>query len=156
MTPFLALAIGFVAGLRSLTAPAAVTWAACYGALDLHGTPLQFMGSRVSVAIFSLLALMEYVADLLPRTPRRTMPGPLITRIVLGGLSGASLTVASHQSAVIGALFGAVGALIGAYAGYEARRRLVSGLRVKDAYVAIPEDLVAILLAYLIVTSVSP
>jgi uncharacterized membrane protein len=153
MTPLLALGIGFVAGLRSLTAPAAVSWAACLGVLDLGGTPLQFMGSRVAVAIFTFLALLEYVADLLPRTPARTTPGPLITRMVLGGLAGASLALAGGQSAVIGAEFGGLGALIGAFAGYQARRRLVSGLGVKDAFVAIPEDLVAILLAYLIVTA---
>jgi len=147
----LAISIGFVAGLRSLTAPAAVSWAACLGVLDLSGSSLHFMGSRVAVGIFTFLALLEYVADLLPRTPARTTPGPLITRMVLGGLSGAALAVAGHQSPIIGVALGALGALIGAFIGYQARRRLVRALGVKDAFVAIPEDLVAILLAYLIV-----
>lgn len=147
-----ALGIGIVAGLRSFTAPAAVSWAACLGWLNLHGTALQFMGSRVAVVILSLLALAEYVADKLPRTPNRTKPGPLTGRIVMGGLTGACLTVAAQQSLLAGAVLGGVGAVIGAYGGYQIRRRLVSGLRVKDIVIAIPEDLVAIGLAYLFVS----
>jgi uncharacterized membrane protein len=52
---------------------------------------------------------------------------------------------------MVGVLFGGVGALIGAFAGYQARRQLVRGLGVKDALIAVPEDLIAIALAYLIV-----
>ena len=73
----LAAGIGFVAGLRSLTAPAAVSWAAHLGWLDLQGSPLAFMGSMAAVAIFSILALAELVADKLPTTPNRTTPGPV-------------------------------------------------------------------------------
>jgi uncharacterized membrane protein len=145
--------IGFVAGMRSLTAPAAVSWAAYLGWLNLEGSPLAFMGSRVAVAIFTGLALLEYVTDLLPMTPARTKPGPLIARIIMGGLAGACLSVSAGQSISVGAVPGAIGAVIGAFAGYEIRRRLVGRLRVKDAFVAVPEDLVAIGLAYLFVSS---
>jgi uncharacterized membrane protein len=146
-----AVGIGFVAGLRSLTAPAAVSWAAHLGFLHLQHSPLAFMSSTVAVAILSLLAVGEYVGDLLPKTPRRTEPGPLIARAVTGGLSGACLFISGNQSLPIGVLLGAVGAVMGAFAGYEARKRLVSGLKVKDAVIAIPEDLVAICLAYFMV-----
>ena len=148
----LALAIGIVAGLRSMTAPAAVSWAACVGWLQLAGTPLAFMGSQAAVAILSLFAVAEYVADKLPRTPNRTKPGPLIGRIVMGGLAGACLSVSAGQGFAPGAVVGGIGAVVGAFAGYEARRRLVSGLKVKDLLIAIPEDLVAMGLAYLIVS----
>ena len=147
----LAFCIGFVAGLRSLTAPAAVSWAAHLGWLDLQDTGLAFVGSTLTVVILSLAALFEYVADLLPTTPRRTMKGPLIGRVVLGGFSGACLTVAANQSWLLGAIAGAIGGVVGAFSGYEIRRRLVSGLKVKDAFVAIPEDLIAIGLAFLLV-----
>jgi uncharacterized membrane protein len=148
----LALGIGIVAGLRALTAPAAVSWAACLGWIDLHGTPLAFMGSRVAVLIFSLGAMAEYVVDKLPRTPNRTRPGSVIARMVLGGLAAACLSVSAGQSLLVGALLGGIGALIGTFGGYHIRRRLVSGLRVKDIVIAIPEDLVAIGLAYLLVS----
>ncbi len=148
----LVLAIGFVAGLRSMTAPAAVSWAACLGWINLHGSPLQWMGSRIAVAIFSVAAVVELGADKLPKTPSRTAPGPLIGRIVLGGLSGASLAIAANGSWLTGALLGGIGAVIGAFAGYEIRRRLVRALGVKDTVVALAEDLVAIGLAYLTVS----
>jgi uncharacterized membrane protein len=150
--PALALAIGFVAGLRSMTAPAAVCWAASLGWIDLHGSPLQWMGSRVAVTLFSLTAVLELVADKLPRTPNRTAPGPLITRIVLGGLAGASLAISARESWLTGGVLGAIGAVLGTFGGYEIRRRLVKALGVKDTVVAVVEDLVAIGLAYLIVT----
>ena len=145
-----ALGIGFVAGLRSLTAPAAVSWAAHLGLLNLHQSPLAFMGSTAAVAIFSVLAAGEYIADLLPKTPRRTMPGPLIGRIVTGGLGGACLCASNGKSLLIGAIMGGIGAVIGAFSGYEVRKRLVNSLKVKDAVIAIPEDLVALCLSYLL------
>lgn len=148
----LALGIGIVAGLRSLTAPAAVSWAAHAKWLDLHGSALSFMGSTTAVVIFSLLAAAEFVGDLLPRTPRRTLPGPLAARVLSGALSAACLVTSSGHSLPIGVLLGGIGAVIGAYVGYETRRRAVAGLRVKDVMVAVPEDIVAIALAYLIVS----
>ena len=78
----LALGIGIVAGLRSLTAPAVVAWGAHLGWLNLHGSPLAFMGSTTAVAVFSLLAIGELIADKLPMIPKRTAPAPLIARIV--------------------------------------------------------------------------
>jgi uncharacterized membrane protein len=146
-----ALGIGIVAGLRSFTAPAAVSWAAYLGWLELRGSPLSFMGARWAVVIFTLLALVEYIGDLLPRTPSRTAPGPLIARMVSGALSGACLSVAAAQSSWVGAALGGIGAVIGTFGGYELRTRLVRGLAVKDAMIAIPEDLIAIGLAYLLV-----
>jgi uncharacterized membrane protein len=102
----LALGIGFVSGLRALTAPAVVAWAVRLGWLNLQGTPLAFMGSTVAVALFSLAALGEFVNDLLPKTPPRTAPAPLFARIVNGGFSGACLCAAAGQSFLTGALHG--------------------------------------------------
>jgi uncharacterized membrane protein len=147
----LAVGIGFVAGLRSLTAPAVVSWAAHLGWLDLRGSPFAFMGSTAAVTILSLLAMAEYVGDLLPKTPNRTSPGPLIARFIMGGLSAACLCAAADQSWLMGAILGGIGGVIGAFAGYEARQRLVHGLKVPDAAIAVTEDLVAIGLACAIV-----
>lgn len=145
----LTLCLGVVSGLRALTAPAAIAWAAYLGILDLHGSPLAFMGSAIGVGLFTLAAIGEYVNDVLPKTPSRTSPGPLVVRIVMGGLSGACLCAATGQSLGAGAALGAIGGILGAFAGYHARTWLVSSLKVKDLFVAIPEDLVAIGLACL-------
>ena len=149
----LALGIGFVAGLRSLTAPAAVSWAAHLGWLDLGGSALAFMGSTAAVAIFSLLAVAELVADKLPRTPNRTATGPLLGRIVMGSLSGAGIGVSAGGFLIAGMVLGGLGAVIGAFAGYQVRSRLVSGLGARDIVIAILEDLIAIGLAFVIVAA---
>jgi uncharacterized membrane protein len=151
-TVALAVAIGIVAGLRALTAPALVSWAAHLGWLHLEGTPLSFMGSMVAVVIFTLAAVAEYVTDQLPSTPARTVPMQLIARLVMGALSGACICVSAGQSLLVGAVLGAIGAAIGTYGGYHARKALVSGLKVKDILIAIPEDLIAIGLAYFVVS----
>jgi uncharacterized membrane protein len=148
----LAFGIGVVAGLRAMTAPAVTAWAAHLGRLNLQSTALAFMGSKWAVVIFTLAALGELVNDQLPKTPPRTQPGPLIARIVTGGLSGACITLAAGHSPWLGAVLGAVGAVAGTFAGYKARVGLVQSLHVPDFAIAIPEDLVAIGLGWLLVT----
>jgi uncharacterized membrane protein len=148
-----AIGIGIVAGLRSLLAPAVVAWAAHFDLLNLHGSALAFMGSRAAVAIFSIFAIGELVADKLPKTPKRTAFAPLLARILLGGLSGASLFAAAGGSLLAGALLGATGGVIGAFVGYEIRRRIVTNMHVKDLFVALCEDLVAIALACFLVST---
>ena len=147
----LCLGIGLVAGMRSMLAPAVVAWAAYFGWLQLGESSLHFMASPISVAVFSLLALGELIADKLPFIPRRTEPGPLVVRILSGGLSGACVSAAASQSWMIGAAAGAIGAIIGAFIGYHLRRRLTVGAGTKDFLVALPEDLVAIALACFVV-----
>src|SRR5437870_4176125 len=142
-----AIGIGIVSGLRSLLAPAVVAWAAHFDLLNLNGSLLGFMGSRTAVAIFSIFALGELVADKLPKTSKRTSFAPLLARIVLGGLGGACLFAATGKSLLAGALLGGIGGVVGAFVGYEIRRRIVNNLHVKDLFVAICEDVVAIALA---------
>ena len=148
----LVFGIGVVTGLRSMTAPAVVAWAAHLGWINLHGSPLAFMGSAWAVGIFTLGALGEFVADQLPTTPARTAAVGLTARIVIGLLTGACLGIAGGASYWLGALIGAIGPIAGAFGGYQARVRLVRGLHVPDAAIAIPEDLVAIGLGLLLVS----
>jgi uncharacterized membrane protein len=61
MTLVLAFLLGLFAGLRSLTAPATTAWAAYPGWLRLQG-PLALIGSIPSVAIFTLLAIVELMS----------------------------------------------------------------------------------------------
>lgn len=156
MTPshvlFLAFGIGLIAGLRSLTAPAVVTWGAHRGWLNLQDTSLSFLGSTPAVAIFTILAVVELVADQLPSTPARTKPPGLIARILLGGLSGAAVALAGQQSAAVGCALGVIGGVVGAFAGYQVRTRLVRVLKVPDFVIAVLEDLVAIAGALFIIT----
>ena len=127
---FLAFGIGVVAGLRSMTAPAIAAWAAHLGWISVSGSHLAFMGSAWAVGIFTLGALAEFVADQLPTTPARTTAGPLAARIVMGSLTGACLGTAGGASLWLGALIGAIGAVVGGFGGYQAHVGLVQGLRV--------------------------
>ena len=147
-----ALGVGFTAGLRSLTPPAVVAWAAHLGWLNLSNSPLAFMGSTIAVVIFSLLAVFELFVDLQPSTPTRTALVPLSARILMGGLCGACLCAATHQSLIVGAILGAVAGIIGAFAGYEIRRKLVTALNIKDIFIALLEDGVTIGLALFFTT----
>ena len=140
----LAFLIGVVAGLRTMTAPAVVAWAANRHWLNLDNSLLAFIDSTAAVAIFSVLALGELVVDKLPSTPNRTKLPGLIGRSVLGGVSGAAVAVSGAQSIATGAVLGVAGAIAGAFAGYEIRKRLVQALKVPDLVIALLEDAVAI------------
>lgn len=146
----LALLIGVIAGLRSLTAPAALSWAARLGWLNLGNTWLAFLGYAATPWIISALAVVELITDKLPKTPSRKAPPGFITRIVTGALCGAALSAAS-DAMIGGALAGVIGAIAGTLGGYEARTRLVKTTGGHDLPVALAEDAVAIIGAYLIV-----
>ncbi|UTY46256.1 DUF4126 domain-containing protein [Sinorhizobium fredii] len=149
---FLALLIGVVAGLRVMTAPAAVSIAAAAGWLPVANSWAAFMGYSFTPYIFGLLALVEYVTDQLPSTPSRKVPQQFGARIVSGAFCGAVIGTAGG-SLVGGAVAGVIGAIIGTLGGYEARKRLVAAIGGKDLPIALLEDLVAILLALWVVSS---
>jgi uncharacterized membrane protein len=146
MSPILiaAFALGVVAGLRSMTPPAVVAWAARLGWLHLDGTPLAFLDVRWVPYFLTVLMLAELVGDKLPRTPARTRPGPFIGRLLTGGLAGAALAVGAGLSLPAGAVAGGLGAVVGTLGGYRARTGLVRALGVPDYVVAVAEDVVAI------------
>jgi uncharacterized membrane protein len=140
----LAFGIGVVAGLRSLTAPAVVSWIAHVHSFNLQGSHLGFMGSTPAVAVLTGLALVELVTDKLPKTGSRTKLVPLTARILMGALSAATLCVAGGGSLVTGAIVGALGALAGTFGGYVARTRSVKALHAPDLVIALSEDAVAV------------
>ena len=149
---FLAFAIGIVAGMRSMTAPATVAWAAYTHHLNVSGTVLTFMGYRATLIILIVLAIGELIADKLPNTPARTKPPGLIARVLAGALAGGCLGVTIGLSFLPGALLGAAGGIAGAFAGYQWRTGLVRALRVPDYVIAFVEDALAIGAGLLIVS----
>ena len=150
----LAFLIGMVAGLRSMTAPAVVSWGARLGWLHLENTWLAFLGSAITPYILSVLAIGELINDKLPKTPSRKTPVPFAARVVVGALCGAALG-ASGQALVGGLLAGMLGAVAGTLGGYEGRSRLVKAIGGKDFPIALLEDALAICGAFLIVSRFS-
>jgi uncharacterized membrane protein len=144
--------LGCVAGLRSLTAPAVVCWAARLGWLHFAGTKLAFIVHPATLSVFTLLALVELITDKLPKTPARTAPPGLIARIVFGGLCGVALATSAGGSPIASAIVGVIGALVGTFAGYNIRHTLVKRAHLPDFAVALAEDLIAIAGGLLIVS----
>jgi len=147
----LALLAGIVAGSRALTAPAAVSWAARLGYLNLDGSWLAFMGYAWTPWIFTALAVVELVTDQLPSTPSRKVPMQFGARIVSGALSGATIG-ASGGAWIVGLVAGVIGAVIGTYGGAEVRARLAKAFG-SDAPAAFAEDAAAIVLALIVVAA---
>ncbi|CDN49503.1 DUF4126 family protein [Neorhizobium galegae] len=151
MVYLLALLIGVVAGLRAMTAPAAIAWAAYLGWLNLSGSWLSFMGTIWAVGIFTILAVVELVTDQLPSTPSRKVPQQFGARLIMGALTGAAIGT-PYSGWIVGLIAGIIGAAIGTYGGAAVRGKLAASFG-KDPPAAFIEDAVAIIGAYLIIAS---
>jgi uncharacterized membrane protein len=141
--------LGLVSGMRSMTAMAVLCWFAYRGDLSLDGTWASWAGRLVTAIIFTVLALGELIADKLPKTPNRTALGPLLVRVVMGGLVGAIVAAGLNGSEFEGIILGVGGALIGTFGGFLVRREIVLRFGGKDWPVALVEDLSAIICAVL-------
>ncbi|HET9262994.1 MAG TPA: hypothetical protein VFO14_08125 [Vicinamibacterales bacterium] len=147
----LPLLIGVIAGLRAMMAPAAVSWAARIGWLNLVPTSLAFLGYAFTPWVLTALALVELATDQLPSTPSRTVPAQFGGRLVSGGVSGAAIGDA-HGGLFIGLVAGIVGAVIGTLGGRACRAWLASAFG-SDRPAAFIEDAVAIAGAFLILVA---
>ena len=90
----LALLIGVVAGLRALTAPAVVAWAAMLDWINLDGTWAEWLGHPITVAVLTVLAVGELITDKLPKTPSRKTPMQFFARLATGGFAGSAIGTA--------------------------------------------------------------
>jgi uncharacterized membrane protein len=151
MAIVLALLIGVVAGLRAMTAPAAVSWAAYLGWINLGDSWLWWLGHWITPWVFTVLAIVELITDQLPSTPSRTVPMQFGARIVLGALCGAGLG-ASAGVLGVGLVAGIIGAIIGTLGGKSVRAKLAASFG-QDRPAALIEDAVAIIGAFLIVAA---
>jgi uncharacterized membrane protein len=143
-----AILIGIIAGLRSMTAPAVVSWAARLGWIHVNSSWLAFLGYSWTPWILTVAAIGELVADKLPSTPSRKQPPSFIFRIISGSVSGAAIGI-SRGSLLLGLLGGAIGAVIGTLGGAAVRSSLAKMFG-KDLPAALLEDAIAIIGAILI------
>jgi uncharacterized membrane protein len=141
-TFILSLLIGLVAGLRAMTAPAAVSWASHIGWLNVAGTTLAFLAHPLTPWVFTVLALGELVFDQLPATPSRTMPLPFGARIMIGALCGGAIG-AGGGALVTGLVAGIAGAIVGTLGGHAGRAQLAAAFG-RDRPAALIEDAVAV------------
>lgn len=139
----LALLIGVITGLRAMTAPAVVAWAASLGWINLAGTWVSWMASGITVTVLTILAVVELITDQLPKTPSRKTPMQFGARVLTGGFAGAVIGTAwGYTIGGLGA--GIIGAVLGTLGGYEGRSRLVAANGGRDLPVALVEDVTAV------------
>ena len=111
-TTFLStLGLGVAAGMRSMTAPAALAHVLAGRTLRPQGQPARFLASSRVARVAALAAAGEFVGDKLPVTPDRTDAFPLTGRVGSGALVGAAVACATGESLAAGALVGVAGAL---------------------------------------------
>jgi uncharacterized membrane protein len=137
------LLLGVAAGMRTLVAPAAVMLA------------LRIPGAWIA----AVLALFEMYGDKSPQAPPRTATPALIARLLFGALSafafvffGVHRPWLNPQLPWEAAGLGVVGALAGAFGGLYLRVELSRPGVFPSLAVALVEDAVSIVLAYVAVT----
>ena len=136
------VAMGMATGLRTMTPMAVFCWAAYLGFLPQDGWAM-WAGKLITVIIFTIFALGEYVGDTLPQTPSRTSAFPLIARIAFGAVVGALCAKATEEPVAGGVIFGAIGAVAGAYGGYWLRAYFAKKVG-RDLPVALVESALAL------------
>lgn len=135
-----AAAMGALAGMRSMSAPAMVSQVAKAGQMAMGHPELDFLHSPKTAYAMTALAVAEVIADKLPFMPKRTEAPALVGRAIAGGLSGAAILSSKRKSPIWGAVAGAAGAIAAAYAFYHLRRVARDDWHVPDAVAALVED----------------
>lgn len=109
-------AIGIVAGLRSMSAAAALVWGASLGRTRVGWIPAG-MAPR---GLATTAALAEMAGDKLPFAPDRRIAPSVVVRLALGAVGGAALA-GRNAPYMDGALAGVAGAVVGTLLGRAAR-----------------------------------
>lgn len=133
-------ALGWVTGMRSLTAPALASRSLGHARAfpaDLLTTPFAQNGLAVA-------ALGELAADKHPDIPARTTPVPLAGRFGMGALVGAAVAATRGESRLGGALLGGAVAVASSFVMERARREAGDRTGLPDLAVAVGEDALAV------------
>jgi uncharacterized membrane protein len=144
MLLFIAFALGFTAGLRSMTPLALLAWTAHDRLPGVAQSAVAFMASVPAKWVLGVFALVELCTDKLPFTPSRLATGPLAARVLSGALCGVVVQASAGAPLLTGAIVGVAGAVVGSFAGYRARHALVAQAGYSDLLIAVLEDIVTI------------
>jgi uncharacterized membrane protein len=141
-----AFGIGFVAGMRSMTATAALVWASSLGRSRVDWIPSGAWPRRLATAA----AFAEMAGDKTPFAPDRRIPASILTRLAIGAVGGMAFS-GRNASPLDAALSGMVGAVAGTVLGRAARGPATRSRA--DWVRALSEDAVAAGLATVLVCS---
>ncbi|WNY33048.1 hypothetical protein Q9Q99_12490 [Curtobacterium flaccumfaciens] len=117
------LVLGIMSGGRSAT-PLAVL-ALNHDRSSLKGSWQQWkvFSTPLGRGLLVASAVGELIGDKLPKTPNRIAPSALLGRVASGALASAALgTTGKRDLRIEGAILGGVGALVGSFVGWGARK----------------------------------
>jgi uncharacterized membrane protein len=140
-------ALGAVAGMRSLAAPAALSRHLATDPTVPHGVLDDLLSRPAAPRVLTIASAAEHVADKLSFIPPRTDPAPLAGRIAAGAVCGWVISRRAGEPPLPGAIAGAVAAAAATFAFFHLRRALTSGVGLPDLPIAIVEDMAAVALA---------
>lgn len=144
-TALKAFQIGLVAGMRSMTAPALVSYKLSHLKAKLPAdSKLNFLASPTATTLLGVMAGAELVGDKLPNASDRTIPVSVFGRMAAGAMAGAALIESDGKSARFGAVLGTLGAATGTFAFFHLRHWLTHDKELPDPLVALAEDILAI------------
>ena len=114
--------IGIVAGMRSLTPVAVISWAAQRTPQSEINLPGLLSSPRVSKVAFALAAA-ELLGDKMRSAPARIITPGILARIATGAIAG--MAVAPPKGQRMGAVLGATAAVGAAYVSFGLRQRAI-------------------------------
>ncbi|SCZ68412.1 hypothetical protein [Thiohalomonas denitrificans] len=132
-----AIGIGAVAGMRTMTAPAAVAWR------DRGSAAAR---SPCVTSVLAGLAMLELLADKIPTAPDRVETGALAARAASGAWSAAQFAKRGGGPLPGYAAVGAGAAVASAW-GFYRLRRAAGRLGIPDLWLGLAEDLLALVMA---------
>lgn len=151
-----ALCLGVAGGFRSWVPLGALSLTHEEAPAEHGWRRWPVLGSAWGRTALIVLAATEFITDKLPRTQSRldlraqpsTIDTGLLGRVAAVGLAGAMLGSERREpgSTATGAIFAAIGALVGNFGGYHARRSAVEATGLPDTLVAVVEDVLTIAL----------
>jgi uncharacterized membrane protein len=140
-----AAALGAIAGMRSMAAPALLTHEFAEQGPDIGDGRFERLLSSDGVArVMALFAGGEMLADKSEFIPDRTSPLPLVGRAVIGSLTAAAFAVHRRHPVFVPAAVGAASAIASTFAAYHLRRYAREELNVPDKLLGLVEDAIVV------------
>ena len=138
-------ALGAVAGMRSMAAPALLSHELAEHGPDRGDGPIERLLSSEGVSrVLAVFAGGEMLADKAPFIPDRTSALPLIGRAVMGSLTAATYAAHRRHPVLMPAAVGAASAIASTFASYHLRRYVSEQLEVPDRLIGLVEDAIVV------------
>jgi uncharacterized membrane protein len=115
------IVMGVVAGMRSMTPVAVISWASRRNTPSTHNSKRPLLTSPVISKVTLALAAAELLGDKLRSAPNRIIAPGILARVATGAIAGAA--VAPSRERRLGAVLGATVAVGAAYVTFALRQR---------------------------------